>query len=497
INEFDDIRQIEDIGDFKTAHDLYLQALVFDRNNLDASFGFALTEIILLKDSEELQQMRDRWQEYAESDPDPLGGVEDDLFKIAPPMNIGALSLSDQKIGRAIYKSSRVAFANPPLANEMQQVVQDVIMPVLQRAIDQMKKIVANESYTFIVTSELQGGTPDEPEDPVELDLTDFTAFYATLLSAQGTLRIFLAYNLDVASYDSTGLMQALQQNSDFLTLQNVDEMHMAKDDLIAAADLTLKFIQLLRTETDNQDDDFITVDPGAESDLDSLQFRVQQGLSSLNGEVTLTEDFDDDDQTPRSELTISLKNFFENPPERPKTLLPSYQVVMKQDEGEDQEKPTFVWTAQSFDAWRFPDPTFGGLLPGMTDENFKRILNLHFIPGDIDLTVGSGTTPEYSWNKGPISCLVVTKITETAFETIWAIRSSDFENNVFSPVTHGIVPSDAEEEATISCSGAFGSSNDNFERVLTPGQMYRLEVFRQDHLIFGDQYEARDFIAQ
>ena len=35
------------------------------------------------------------------------------------------------------------------------------------------------------------------------------------------------------------------------------------------------------------------------------------------------------------------------------------------------------VWQADSFDEWTFPDPTMGGLLPGMTDAALKDLFNM------------------------------------------------------------------------------------------------------------------------
>ncbi len=38
---------------------------------------------------------------------------------------------------------------------------------------------------------------------------------------------------------------------------------------------------------------------------------------------------------------------------------------------------PIFTWTANNFNSWIFPDPTFNGILPGMTDSEFKRIFGI------------------------------------------------------------------------------------------------------------------------
>ncbi|NQU04928.1 MAG: hypothetical protein HQ568_02465 [Calditrichaeota bacterium] len=38
---------------------------------------------------------------------------------------------------------------------------------------------------------------------------------------------------------------------------------------------------------------------------------------------------------------------------------------------------PKIIWEANSFNEWIFPDPTFGGLMPNMTDARFKEIFNI------------------------------------------------------------------------------------------------------------------------
>ena len=38
---------------------------------------------------------------------------------------------------------------------------------------------------------------------------------------------------------------------------------------------------------------------------------------------------------------------------------------------------PIITWNADTFEEWTFPDPTFSGILPGMTDLEFKRIFGI------------------------------------------------------------------------------------------------------------------------
>ncbi len=477
-----DIEGLEDLDDvtgFKEARDLYAEAFLLDPNNLDANLGYAVTQIILIKDNQEIRRLRDEWIDFVENG--DVTGPEVSLFKISPLIDEQDLSLNEQKFISTLYQTTRLSLQDPPLASEMQAAIRDIVLPSFDIAIDRMNTIAESDSaeeYSFIVTSEMQGGDVEVEEDPVELDLTDFKAFYASLLSGRAVFRIFLAYDLDVTSYDSTGFVEALRQNSDFFTLTDASEVNRARADLTKAANLVLEGLTFLRNETDNQDDDFITVDPGEEDELNEIETTVTDFLNALNGEVTLTKDFDFDENTQDASLTISLRNFFETPPTNPKQLLPSYMIQNDPDEGDE-----FVWTAQSIDDWIFPDPTFNGLLPAMTDTLLKEIFGLTYVPGDIDLTIGSGLNPEYSWNDSPVYRLQVQNL--STFQTVWEIHGNDFENTIFSPVNHGILPA--------------ANVTQTFPPVpLIAQQFYRIYIEREGNDPFaGHEHEVRDFKAQ
>ncbi|MFQ5676552.1 MAG: hypothetical protein ACE5G1_11690 [bacterium] len=477
--DINDIEDLDNVTGFKAARDLYAEALILDPNNLDASLGYAVTQIILIKDDDEIIRLRDEWTDYIDNADITGPGVA--LFKTSPVISQQDLSLNGKTLASTLYYSATFFLQTPPLASEMQDAVRNIILPSFDIAVDRMNAIVESDSaenYTFIVSSQMQGGTPTQPEEPVELDLTDFKAFYASLLSSRAIFRIFLAYDLDVTSYDSSGFVEALRQDSDFFTLTDASEVNRAKADLLKASELVLEGITFLRSETDNQDDDFITVDPGEEEDaLDEIETTVMDFRDALNGEVTITEDFDDDDATPDASLTISLKDFFATPPANPKQLLPSYMIESDPLEGDE-----FVWTAQSIDAWVFPDPTFSGLLPAMTDTLLKETFGMTFVPGDIDLSISADLVPQYSWNDSPIYHLRVERLSD--FQTVWELHGNNFDNTIFSPVTHASIPVNAIQVVA--------------PVPLISQQMYRIYIAREGGGPFvGYEHEVRDFKAQ
>jgi len=53
------------------------------------------------------------------------------------------------------------------------------------------------------------------------------------------------------------------------------------------------------------------------------------------------------------------------------------YMSIDYEDYSEARYVPVITWDADSYQDWIFPDPTFGGVFPGMTDSEFKRIFGI------------------------------------------------------------------------------------------------------------------------
>jgi hypothetical protein len=82
---------------------------------------------------------------------------------------------------------------------------------------------------------------------------------------------------------------------------------------------------------------------------------------------------------------------------------------------------------------------------------------------GDFSISVGSGTTPIYSWSAGPGFSIDVVR-TSNQTQVVWRITDPTEPRNIASPVRHGVVPTGSVESSAI-------------ERVLTPGIQYRVTV--------------------
>lgn len=84
---------------------------------------------------------------------------------------------------------------------------------------------------------------------------------------------------------------------------------------------------------------------------------------------------------------------------------------------------------------------------------------------GDFAISVGSGTTPLYTWSAGPAFSLAVVR-TSNQTNVVWRVTST--AGNMASPVRQGTVPQGALESA-------------NSERTLTAGVQYRVSITLPD----------------
>lgn len=81
---------------------------------------------------------------------------------------------------------------------------------------------------------------------------------------------------------------------------------------------------------------------------------------------------------------------------------------------------------------------------------------------GDFEVTVGSGTTPEYSWTAGKAFSVSVVRTAEPTV-IVWGIATPG-QGNIASPAKHGVTPQGAVPSAET-------------EKALTSGVEYRVSV--------------------
>ncbi|MEY4170981.1 MAG: hypothetical protein RLZ94_2054 [Actinomycetota bacterium] len=317
--------------DFRTADALYRQALAADPNNLDAHFGVAVTGLLTLSTDTEVNAAFDEWGAYMGSHtPFTIPGVA--LAPMGVPLALGspnALRLPFGIVPMSLLAQSRHLVAEPdPQIGRVQTILRERVLTRLQDCIAHLYVVGATPGYVFTVTPQMQG---DDLASPIEIDLTDIHALRAAANLLASLCHTAVAYELNLAAYDSSATHQALTPGSGWMALRADGAAHMSSAGTSLEASLTdlALSIQALRAETDNQNDDVIKVDPRGMSraDLDSLDAWIPRIRSGFLDGFVVTEDWDGDPGTPAVPLHIAPHALFATPVADWKALLPPYTV--------------------------------------------------------------------------------------------------------------------------------------------------------------------------
>lgn len=393
--ELEGVERPDDL-DFSGPNAHYKKALQLDPNNLDANFGAGLTEILMVTLDNSVNAVFDEWDAYIDTGSffAPKSAIHPEknfargIVKRGFPTGKKDFLLPSNFLLSSISRIFYTALTDPPQIHEIQNLIDDVLLPRVDYALERLRKVASDPDYTFIITPKMQG---DVDEDPLELDMTEIYLIITGLDLLKSLCSMAIAYNFDFPSYDSAGLAQVIPQDSDFLSLRSGGDSKLAsaKSAFLDACDNLENAINFLRSETDDQNDDIIKIDPDgvANEDLDSILAYIPRVKNTLLSSENITADFDGDgtDET----VAFSVGAFFDNPISNLKQdLLPGYTTRVERDSsGWWWDKEYFwvaviIWEADSFDQWVFTNYTFNGILPEITtDAEFKQTFGID--PGD------------------------------------------------------------------------------------------------------------------
>ena len=364
----DNVSQLDDFS-FAESNTLFLEALAASPSDETASFGAAVTGIFLLEDNLDVRAVIEDWEAWLEDEPSPspvatlLGPA---VTAIGDPITL-PLSFSTETVEQVAHSRmvplelaggpARV-HAPPPSVGELQTVLRDVVRPALIEAMGHLAAIT-NSSFTFTVTERMQGELPIDA-DPLELDYTEILVLQAGLQIVLAAIDVATAYILSPNPLEAQGFVDAMTPGSTFLTLATggADALGDALVELQSAGTLLLAALDELEAETDDQTDDIIEI-PTDIADVRALTQDVLDALSSPT-EVTVDEGTPDE-----FSFTLDAREFFIDPIPDFKELLAPYEVFTAVEDGETVG--VFRWTELNLDQWTLPDPTFSGILPGMS----------------------------------------------------------------------------------------------------------------------------------
>ncbi len=360
-----------DALNFKTANTLYKEAITLDPNNKDAHLGAAITEILCTYADTAVNRIVKQWESFGNSN----------LTLPPPPIkNAGLLSSTSQMVvpvnemAKNLLKIYSIAKVDPPLISDMQRILRDAFLPRINYAIEQLAFVENADTFKFRVSGKMQG---DTKLAAVYLYSTEIMFTDALLQGVKAMLEEFLVYKFELTDYKQQSLITALQQNSTsffYLASDGTTHASNAKVSINAMIDKMLLGITKLETISGHQSDAAIKLgnDGLKQADLDTAKKYLNKMKTSMTGPIDVHIDNAGSDGNPM-DIQVNIGKFFDNPVANPKaSFLPAYTVIAS-----GTEDINFKFTANTYAEFILPDPTFGGVFPGMTNDKMKMLLRI------------------------------------------------------------------------------------------------------------------------
>ncbi|MCF8267038.1 MAG: hypothetical protein K9I69_03060 [Ignavibacteriales bacterium] len=370
INSISDMDQY----DFATALDLYDQAVTLDENNTDAHFGAALTEVLAAYSDPEIKQLIKDIDSSASSFEKRSKPVRDLLSATILPRTTRSMSFTTTAAAGGILFTLQNAMKDPPLISRVQSVLKNNFLPKVQSAINHLSKLDSDESFRFNITGKMQG---DPSLNSVTVYPTEAALMNAMMHGIKFNIQAALIYSFELSDYTQSSLLTALNQNNTTFFVLGSTGKQTASDAKTTFNTIITKIekgIDYLERISGSKSDAIIKLghDGVEQVDLDTLKTYLNKIETALSQNHTVTikdADTDGNDYT----VQVNLGNFFANPPPNPKKdWLPPYTVTPH-----GSEDIHLAFDAETYAEFNFPDPTFGGLLPGMQQETIKRIMHI------------------------------------------------------------------------------------------------------------------------
>lgn len=366
-NNYNSLSDLDQIN-MSAANSLFKEALTLDENNAQAQFGAAFTEFVMVyKDPDFNALIKDMDSSFNQSN-----SLKKLLSPTLLPGGTAGMQVPINEAGGVVFSIMKLAVKDPPLISRVQQVFRDKLLPRLDYAANLFAKLEANNSFKFVISGKMQG----DPEiEPVALYPAEIYVMDAMMHGLKFAVDAFLVYKFDIPNYEQSTLVAALNQNSTnffYLAADGNARATAAKNDLTLIATKLLSGISSLETLSGTKPDAVIKIGNNGikQNDLDTTKKYLNKFKDAITQDVSVhLEDADSEGNS--YDIRINLGNFFTNPVQNPKvSFFPAYTVEPR---GTDDIELRF--NAETYDQFTFPDPTFGGLFPGMTNTTLKRLL--------------------------------------------------------------------------------------------------------------------------
>jgi len=391
--------------DFGALHQAFVNYLAGHPGDPKASFGAAMTSIMILSTDPLVSAMIDSIKAFAQGDgfftavvpnPDKLSSRGDML---SFPTDVFSSGIERNFLGQAYASLMYRAVVNPPKFSDLQNVVRTKFLPAIGNSIGYMDNILADPGFIFWVTPQMMG----ETSDSVEIDHADFLVFAGGLRVIKSFFHMAVAYDVDLPSYDSAGIAYMFDQSNDWMSLHPDGGQQMANSltefmDALDMADSAVSALMVEQSTDLDQSNDLIvanwTIADYAEAHaiIDTIQ-------TYLTDPQWIYGEFNGDGFT--DSVRVDIAAVFGSPIDGVFSLLPPYssQVFTGADSlwwyewiwnGYEYVIDSFLydirsyieveitWDADDFEDWEIPDPSISGILPDITtDADFKDLFGL------------------------------------------------------------------------------------------------------------------------
>ncbi|MDI6786524.1 MAG: hypothetical protein QMD92_07415 [bacterium] len=322
---------------YQEAEKLYEEVLTIEPNNNEALFGSAMSSLINLEQNQKIKDLEKKINGEGKS----LITARDNFVGVA---------------GKTMASFVMSAVKDPIQASEIQDALDTDVIPAIDKALKKLGVIENSGSFKYIAKKKVYDTDKD-----YEIDLADIYALDSSMNIIRSILALLVSYNLDIKDYkvakeDPLSIITSGHANyeSNFLKLRSNFRIAQFRENILTAIEKARKSVESMCNETDSQEDDIIKK-PSAKEKSDILT-ELKKGEDWLN--YPMKENING------NIVTIDLKQLFVNPLIDIKEYLPSLEY------GDPINKKDI-----KVKEFNLKDPTFKGLLPGMTNEQLKKIM--------------------------------------------------------------------------------------------------------------------------
>jgi hypothetical protein len=390
--------------DFSSLNQLFKNYEASHPGDPKASFGAAITSIMSLTASQELNALIDTLIVINEGGglgaarvPNP-GKLSSRWAMMAMPTELSGAGVERNFLAQSYAALMARAISNPPKFSEVQDIIREEFIPAIEGNEQYLLNVLNAPDFVFWLTPEMLG----ETSDSIEIDHTDFLVFASGLSLIASFFHMAIAYNVDLPSYDSAGIAYMFDQQNDWMSLypDGFYQMGIALagfETALQTADEAITSLQAEQATDLNQSNDLIKAD-WVPSDYVEAHAMIDSIQMYMTAPQWVYGDFDADPQT--DSLRVDVSTIFTDPIDGFFSLFPPYtsEVITAYDtswywtsywdgyEWHDTllfnlaSYPAVVitWDADTFEQWVFPNPSINGLLPDITtDAAFKQLFGL------------------------------------------------------------------------------------------------------------------------